>query len=96
MSLAELRDLMIVIFTISAVLTMIIFIVLSLLVFSKIRAILESGAEAAANISKMTSVISDLMKPLSVIGGFMQGVFRAMEYFTRGSRRKEDRGERSR
>jgi len=98
MSLAELRDLLIVIFAIVGILAMLIFIIISLLAFSKVRSILDSGMETAASIRKVSSLVSDgIAKPLVGIASFLRGLYRALEFISGGSRRKEeDSGERGR
>ena len=95
MSLADLRDLFIVIFSIIGIVATILLVVLSLLVFSRIRSMLDSGKETVANISKISSTVSDsIVKPLSGIAGFLQGFRHALDYVARFSRRKEGNHER--
>lgn len=98
MSLAELRDLFIVIFSLLAIGGTIFLLVLSFLLFRKVRSILDSGRATIGNVRDMTSLVSkEIIKPLSVIAGMVQGLHRALEFMSRSSKRKEgrrsDRGE---
>jgi hypothetical protein len=98
MSLADLRDLFIVIFSIIGIVATVLLVVLSFLVFRRIRSMLDSGRETVANISKISAAVSDsIVKPLSRIAGFLRGFRHAMDYVGRVSRRKEgkshERGE---
>ena len=92
MSLADLRDLFIVIFSIVGIVATVLLVVLSFLVFSRIRSMLDSGRETVANISKVSSAVSDsIVKPLSGIAGFLQGFRHALDYVARFSRGKEEK-----
>ena len=98
MSLADLRDLFIVIFAIIGIGATILLAILSFLVFRRIRFILDSGRQTAANIRKISSLASDgIVKPLIGIASFLQGLRNALEFMSRVSRRKEgkshERGE---
>lgn len=92
MSLADLRDLFIVIFSIIGIVATVLLVVLSFSVFRRIRSMLDSGRETVANISKISAAVSDsIVKPLSGIAGFLQGFRHALDYVARVSRRKEDK-----
>jgi len=98
MSLAELRDLFIVIYSLLAIGATIFLLVLSFLLFRKVRSILDSGRATIGNVRDMTSLVSkEIIKPLAVIAGMVQGLHRALEFMSRSSKRKEggrsERGE---
>ncbi|MFQ5925303.1 MAG: hypothetical protein ACE5IE_04845 [Dehalococcoidia bacterium] len=98
MSLAELRDLFIVIFSILAIGATVFLLVLSFLLFRRIRSILDSGRATLGNARDITSLVSkEIIKPLAAIAGMVQGLQRALEFMSRFSKRKEgrksDRGE---
>ena len=90
MSLADLRDLFIVIFAIIGIGATILLVILALLVFRRIRSILDSGRQTAANIRKISSLASDgVAKPLRGIASSLQGLRSALEFVSRVSGRKE-------
>ena len=92
MSLADLRDLFIVIFSIIGIVATVLLVVLSFLVFRKIRSMLNSGRETVSNISKISAAVSDsIVKPLSGVAGFLQGFRHTLDYVTKVSRRKEEK-----
>lgn len=92
MSLADLRDLFIVIFCCIAIGMTILLAILSFLVFRKVRSILDSGRETAANIRRITSLASEgIAKPLVGVSSFLQGVRHAVDFMSGSSRRKEGR-----
>lgn len=98
MSLADLRDLFIVIFAIIGIGATILLAILSFLVFRRIRSILDSGRETMGNVRKISSLVSDsIVKPLIGIASFLQGLRQALELISRFSSRKEgkssERGE---
>jgi len=93
MSLADLRDLFIVIFSIIGIVATILLAILALLLFRRIRSILDSGRETATNIGKLISVVSDtIVKPLSGVAGFLQGFRHALDFVSGFSRRREGKG----
>lgn len=98
MSLADLRDLFIVIFAIIGIGATILLAILSFLVFRRIRSILDSGGETMGNVRKISSLVSDsIVKPLIGVASFLQGLRQALEFISRFSSRKEgkssERGE---
>lgn len=98
MSLADLRDLFIVIFSILAIGATIFLLIISFLLFRRITSILNSGRATIGHVSDITSMVSkEIIKPLAVIVGMVQGLQRALEFISRSSKRKEgrrsDRGE---
>ena len=92
MSLAELRDLFIVIFSLVGIGATILFSILLLLVFRKIRSILDSGRQTLGNVRNVSSMVSDnIVKPLVSISSFLQGLRQALEFISRVSKREEDK-----
>ena len=92
MSLAELRDLFIVIISVAGIAAIILFSVIVLLIYLRIRSILDSSRATVANIREFTAVMSkDVAKPLSNIASVLQGITRVIEFITGPARRKEER-----
>jgi hypothetical protein len=88
MSLAELRDLFIIIFAVLGIGATIFFTVIAFLIFRKILAILNSGKTIAGNIRSITSAVSqDLVKPLASIASVAQGIAKVLDFVS--DRRKE-------
>lgn len=94
MSLAELRDLFIVIFAILGIGATLFLSIMAFLVFRRIRAILDSGRATVGNIRDITATVSEnIVKPLASIASVLQGVAKVLEFILGPLRRKE--GERS-
>lgn len=92
MSLAELRDLFIVIFSLAGIGTIIFLSILIFLVFRKIRSILDSGRETLGNVRNISSIVSDnIVKPLVSISSFLQGLRQALEFISRAAKREEEK-----
>lgn len=92
MSLAELRDLFIVIISVAGIAAIILFSVIVVVIFLRIRAILASSKATVANIREITAVMSrDVAKPLGNIASVLQGIARVIEFITGPARRKEER-----
>ena len=92
MSLAELRDLFIVIFAILAIGATVFFSIIAFIIFRRIRDMLNSGRATLESIRAITTVVSeDIAKPLGSIASVFQGVARAVEFITAPFRRKEGR-----
>ncbi len=90
MSLAELRDLFIIIFAVLGIGATLFFTVIAFLILRRVLAILNSGRTIAGNIRNITSAVSqDLVKPLASIASVAQGVAKVLEFFS--DRRKERR-----
>jgi hypothetical protein len=90
MSLAELRDLFIIIFAVLGIGATVFFTVIAFLILRRVLAILNSGRTIAGNIRNITSAVSqDLVKPLASIASVAQGVAKVLEFFS--DRRKERR-----
>lgn len=94
MSLADLRDLFIVIFSISGIVAIIFISVITFLLFRRVRVILDSWAATVANIRDITSAFSEyIAKPLANIASVVQGISRFFDFISKPLRRKEeDRG----
>jgi hypothetical protein len=89
MTLAELADLFFIIFAVVYIGAAIFFVVISFLIFRRIRDILDSSQTIAANIRIITSAITeDLIKPLASIASVVQGISKVLDFI---SDRKKDR-----
>ncbi len=90
MSLAELRDLFIVIYAVAGIAVGVFISILIFLVFRRIRSILDLGRATAGKVQDMTSLVSEnIVGPLVGIASFLQGVRKALEFISGSSRRKE-------
>lgn len=90
MSLADLRDLFIVIFSIAGIAATVFLSIIAFLVYRRIRSILDSAKVAAANIRDVTSVMSEnVAKPLASIASVLQGIVKVLEFITGPIRRRE-------
>ena len=79
MSLAELRDLVIVIFAILAIIATIGFMFLSVILFRKLSPLLDSAKRTVNNVQGTTSFVSDTMvKPVIWAMSFASGVRRGV------------------
>jgi len=92
MSLAELRDLFIVIFAILGIGATIFLSIIAFIIFRKIRDMLNSGRATLESLHAIATVVSeDIAKPLGSIASVFQGVAKAVEIITGPFRRKEGR-----
>ena len=92
MSLAELRDLFIVIYSIVGIGLTIFLSFIAFMIFRRIRAILDSGRSTLESIRAVTTVVSeDIAKPLGSIASIVQGVAKFVEFISGPFRRKEGR-----
>ncbi len=90
MTLAELADLFFIIFAVVYIGAAIFFVVISFLIFRRIRDILDSSQTIAANIRIITSAITeDLIKPLASIASVVQGISKVLDFIS--DRRKDRR-----
>ncbi|MBA7627515.1 hypothetical protein ES703_34978 [subsurface metagenome] len=90
MSLAELRDLFIVIFSLVAIGATLLLSILLFLLFLRVRSILNSGRETVRNVRDISSLVSgNIVKPLVGIASFLQGLRQALEIISGVVRRKE-------
>jgi hypothetical protein len=98
MSLADLRDLFIVIFALAGIGATLFFSIISFLIFRRVRSMLQSGQETLGNVRDISTLISDnIVRPLASIAGIVEGLRRGLEYISGLRRRKEgsnsERGE---
>lgn len=90
MSLAELRDLFIIIFAVLGIGATVFLTVIAFLILRRVLAILNSGRNIAGNIRSITSAVSqDLVKPLASIASVAQGIAKVLDFVS--DRRKERR-----
>ncbi len=90
MSLAELRDLFIVIFSIVGIAATVFLSIIILLVYRRVRDILDAGKATMVNIRDITSMVSEsIVKPLASVAGFLQGILRFLEFILGPIRRRE-------
>jgi len=92
MSLAELRDLFIVIFAILGIGVTVFLSIIAFLIFRRIRDILDSGKATLGSTRGITTVVAEeIVTPLSSIASIVQGVAKAFDFISGYSRRKEGR-----
>ena len=92
MSLAELRDLFIVIIAILGIGATIFLSIIAFLIFRRIRAILDSGRETVEIIRSITSAVSkDIVKPLASIASVLQGIAKVLEFISGPVREKGEK-----
>ena len=95
MSLADLRDLFIVIFSIAGILAIIFLSIITLLVYRRVRNILEAWNVTVGNIRDITSIFSEnIARPLGNIASVVQGISRFFEFISRPLKKKEQEEER--
>lgn len=83
MTLAELRDLFIIIFAVIGIGATVLLSVISFILFRRVKAILDSGRAITGNVKNITSAISDdLVKPMASIASVVQGIAKVLEFFT--------------
>ena len=93
MTWAEVADLFFIIFAVVYIGAAIFFVVITILIYRRIRDILDSSKTIAANIRIITSAIAeDLMKPLASIASVVQGIAKVLDFVSdrRKDRRKGD------
>ena len=90
MTLAELRDLFIIIFAVLGIGAAVFVSLMTFVLYRKLRDILDSGRAITGDIRSITSSVSqDLVKPLASISGIVQGVAKVLEFLF--ERKKEDK-----
>jgi len=90
MTLAELRDLFIIIFAVVGIGAAVFVSLMAFVLYRKLRDILDSGRAITGDIRSITSSVSqDLVKPLASISGIVQGVAKVLEFLF--ERKKEDK-----
>lgn len=91
MSLAELRDLFLVIFFLVGIGATLFLSILLFMLFRRVRSILDSGRETMEKVHDISSLVSDnVAKPLIGIASFLRGVRQALEIISRVAKRKEE------
>ena len=94
MSLAELRDLFIVIFSIAGIVGIIFLSIITLLVYLRVRNILDAWNVTVGNIRDITSVFSEnIVKPLGNIASVVQGISRFFDFISRPLKKREQEEE---
>ena len=94
MSLAELRDLFIVIFSIAGIVGIIFLSIITLLVYLRFRNILDAWNVTVGNIRDITSVFSEnIVKPLGNIASVVQGISRFFDFLSRPLKKREQEEE---
>jgi hypothetical protein len=91
MSIENLRDLIIVIYGVTATVGTIILVILALVLYSRLKPILDSIRKTTATIARITSSVEDVVaKPLAQIKSFVQGIRNAMCLVKKFTGREED------
>lgn len=98
MALAELRDLVIVIFAIVVILATLLFVSLAIMLFRKVSSLLDSAKSISANIRGTTSSVSNtIIKPAIKLASFASGIRKTTESMMWLFRRKGgEKGEQQR
>ena len=90
MSIEWFRDLVICIFGLGATVALIFMSVLALLLYRKIRPILDSSKATVKTVENISSCVEEeVARPLAQIVAFVQGIAQAVSLFSRFSRKKE-------
>jgi uncharacterized protein YoxC len=85
------RDLVICIFGLGAAVAVIILAVLALILFFKIQPILKSVKSTTKTVENISSCVEEeVVKPLSQLAAFIQGIRQAAGMFGRFTRNKEE------
>ena len=94
MSLEWLRDLAIVVFAILGAVASILFIVIGVVLYRRVKPILDSVKVTLANIRSTSTFISDnVVKPVIAASSWVQGVRHAIAVISKLSQRKERKSE---
>ena len=93
MTLAELRDLFIIIFAVAGIGAAVFVSLMTFVLYRKLRDILDSGRAITGDIRSITSSVShDLVKPLASISGIVQGVAKVLEFLFERKKEGKDGG----
>lgn len=85
MDLTQLRDLSIVIFTVLGIIASLVIIVATIVIFTKVMALINSLQTIVANIRDTSTLVADIIvRPATKVGGFLG-------FFRRSKRRKGDK-----
>ena len=91
MGIAWFRDLVICIFGIGATVAVVILVVLALILYFRIKPILDSIKSTTQTIERVTtSVEEEVAKPIAQVVAFVQGIRNAMGLVKRFTKREED------
>ena len=89
MSIEWFRDLVVCIFGLGATVALIFMSVLALLLYRKIRPILDSSKATVKTVENISSCVEEeVARPLAQIVAFVQGITQAVSLFSRFSRKK--------
>jgi hypothetical protein len=93
MDLESLRDLIIVIYAITGMVAIIFLLIISLLLFRKLGAVLDSTKATLDNVQGTSRFMSEaVIRPMIRVASFVQGARHAIETMARFPRRKEEKG----
>lgn len=85
------RDLVICIFGLGATIAVVIFVVLAFIMFVKVQPILKSVKSTTRTVENISSCIEEeVVKPISGLAAFIQGIRQAAGMFGRFSKNKEE------
>lgn len=88
--LRDLRDLSIVVFTVLGIIATLLFIIFSIIIFSKLMSILNSAQATARDFRGTTRLVSEVIaKPTIKVASFAVGVQRAVSIISGLRKRKE-------
>jgi hypothetical protein len=91
MSIENLRDLIIVIYGVTATVGTIIIVILALVLYSRLKPILDSIRKTTATIARITSSVEEAVaKPLAQVISFVQGIRNALGLVKRFTGREDE------
>ena len=93
MSLADLRDLVIIIWGVAGIVLLVMLMVLAFLIFRKVREILDAANKTAAQIQGTVSLLTDCVAgPLVKTASFTVGLRKGFEALSKLRRRRKEGG----
>lgn len=91
MSIEWFRDLVVCVFGLGATVAVIILVVLALILFVKIRPILNSIKATTKTVENISSCVEEeVARPLAQVAAFVQGIRQAVSMVNRFTKRKEE------
>ena len=91
MTIEWLRDLIIVIFGITAILATIIMVILAFAIYARIRPILKSVNKTTKTVERIVSSVEEAVaKPIAQIASFFQGIRKALGFMKRFTGQEEE------